>query len=383
MTDSHRQGSSDILSLRVINHEGESGSNQSLLQVSHKSLAVPVRDQRTKALIAINCYALGTAVSSIFFKRAMAKGCALLDFFLFRNISMLLVSTMWILVQGLSPFGKDFPTDWKWILLARCFTSQMGFFLFNLCLALIPMTYVIIIFQTSGFWASLLARVLFKEPMSSVETLGLFICFACVVVITLAGTQDAPRGDDEEVQKKDTISRAAEIFGFVIMIITSWVYAFNCILNRALKQVNAAVIIFYSGCFGFTVAACILLVEHFLSDRTGGIRVFHYDRSQYMLLVGAMLFDTMANFGATIAFQADSAGFIALVSYVCIVYGFLADLLLFEEKFSAIELLALTVMMSTILGISINKIRQRNLEKAKEDLKAQNASISAKAIDLN
>ena len=118
----------------------------------------------------------------------MAKGCALLDFFLFRNISMLLVSTMWILVQGLSPFGKDFPTDWKWILLARCFTSQMGFFLFNLCLALIPMTYVIIIFQTSGFWASLLARVLFKEPMSSVETLGLFICFACVVVITLAGT---------------------------------------------------------------------------------------------------------------------------------------------------------------------------------------------------
>lgn len=55
-----------------------------------------------------------------------------------------------------------------------------------------------------------------------------------------------------------------------------------------------------------------------------------------------------------------------MVSYVSIVYGFLADLILFGEKFGAIELIALTVMMSTILGISVQKIRQKALEDTKD-----------------
>ena len=57
-----------------------------------------------------------------------------------------------------------------------------------------------------------------------------------------------------------------------------------------------------------------------------------------------------------------------MVSYVSIVYGFLADLILFGEKFGAVELIALTVMMSTILGISIQKVREKKLEAMKEGL---------------
>jgi drug/metabolite transporter (DMT)-like permease len=57
-----------------------------------------------------------------------------------------------------------------------------------------------------------------------------------------------------------------------------------------------------------------------------------------------------------------------MVSYVSIVYGFLADLILFGEKFGAVELIALTVMMSTILGISIQKVREKKLEAIKEGL---------------
>lgn len=105
------------------------------------------------------------------------------------------------------------------------------------------------------------------------------------------------------VQKKDTLSRAVEIFGFVLMMINSWVYAFNCILNRALKSVNSSVIIFMSGCFGFMLTTCIILVEHVLiSGLTRGIRAFNYNKTQYGLLVGAVLFDTMATTGATVAF---------------------------------------------------------------------------------
>jgi len=66
-----------------------------------------------------------------------------------------------------------------------------------------------------------------------------------------------------------------------------------------------------------------------------------------------------------------------MVSYVSIVYGFLADLILFGEKFGAVELIALTVMMSTILGISIQKVREKKLEAIKEGLKEENKTSQA------
>ena len=66
-----------------------------------------------------------------------------------------------------------------------------------------------------------------------------------------------------------------------------------------------------------------------------------------------------------------------MVSYVSIVYGFLADLILFGEKFGAVELIALTVMMSTILGISIQKVREKKLEAIKEGLKEENKTNQA------
>jgi len=139
--------------------------------------------------------------------------------------------------------------------------------------------------------------------MTPLDIMGLVVCFSCVVAITLAGTKDeSPTG--EAIQEKDKVSRAGEIFGFVLMIVNSWVYAFNCILNRGLKQVPWSIIIFTSGVFGFILGSGILLVEHFFfrPDHTGGLRIFNYDTTQYMYLIGAMFCDTMATSGATVAF---------------------------------------------------------------------------------
>jgi len=61
-------------------------------QDNHQEVKPVKKDQPGLALFAINCYALGTAAASIFFKRAMANGASLLDFFLCRNISMLIVA---------------------------------------------------------------------------------------------------------------------------------------------------------------------------------------------------------------------------------------------------------------------------------------------------
>lgn len=144
---------------------------------------------------------------------------------------------------------------------------------------------------------------MFGEPMTPLDIMGLVICFACVVTITLAGTKDIS-ATGFAIQEKDKVSRAGEVFGFVLMIINSWVYAFNCILNRGLKTVPWPIIIFTSGVFGFCLGSFILIVEHvfFSPGHTGGLRFFNYNSTQYMYLIGAMFCDTLATSGATIAF---------------------------------------------------------------------------------
>ena len=82
-----------------------------------------------------------------------------------------------------------------------------------------------------------------------------------------------------------------------------------------------------------------------------------------MLLIGAMLFDSLACNAQTIAFQSDSSGFVSLISYLGIIYGFVADLLIFNESFSAIELIAASTMFIVIVGISVYKVRENYLKK--------------------
>ena len=56
------------------------------------------------------------------------------------------------------------------------------------------MTYVVIIFMTSGFWVSLLAHTFFKEPVHLLEIVGLVVCFISVVIITLNSSKNNASG---------------------------------------------------------------------------------------------------------------------------------------------------------------------------------------------
>ena len=46
-----------------------------------------------------------------------------------------------------------------------------------------PLSLVMVCWQTSPFWISIIARVWLKEPIMILELIGMFICFAMVGVI--------------------------------------------------------------------------------------------------------------------------------------------------------------------------------------------------------
>ena len=94
----------------------------------------------------MNLFSIGAVGNSILFKMAAEQGAQVIDFQVFRNLSILLFSVIELSCTKQNPF-TEFPwSDKKHTLLWRCITGQLAFFLFNFCLSLIPLTYQLIIF---------------------------------------------------------------------------------------------------------------------------------------------------------------------------------------------------------------------------------------------
>lgn len=125
------------------------------------------------------------------------------------------------------------------------------------------MTFVIIIIQTSGLWTSLLARCFFKEPLIWIELVGMLICFISVVTISMNGAKNYTEDSVSKDQSlTNVVSENMQILGFILISINSWVYAVNCVLNRALRDVNSAVVLFWHGLGGALIAILVILLEY-------------------------------------------------------------------------------------------------------------------------
>ena len=73
-------------------------------------------------------------------------------------------------------------------------------------------------------------------------------------------------------------------------------------------------------------------------------------------MICAALFDTMTIYSSIVAFQADSSGFVALISYLSVVYSFVADKVIFKEQFNAIEIAAALSIFIVTISIGTYKL---------------------------
>ena len=58
----------------------------------------------------------------------------------------------------------------------------------------------------------------------------------------------------------------------------------------------------------------------------------------------------------TIAMQNERSGFITLVGYINLVYGFLGDVFIFEEQLRLIELLGIVIVLLMNIAVIYRKI---------------------------
>ena len=152
----------------------------------------------------------------------------------------------------------NFPSNAKTVLLFRCISGQIAFFCFNMSLQFVPITITNIIFKTGSFWISILAFFFLNERISCVEIVGILLCFAGMVTITLSTSQtnqiDIITPTEPEIITEDNTTSNTMIVGAILALGAAWGYASCSILNRKLKATPAAIVMLCHGLFGLLLA---------------------------------------------------------------------------------------------------------------------------------
>ena len=137
--------------------------------------------------------------------------------------------------------------------------------------------------------------------MIPLEIVAMLICFACMVLITVHGSKSAE--DSGNKVDESTHTSKELILGYSIMFVTSWVYASNCIMNRALKGINSGVIMFWHGILGVILAVIATLIAYFAGfTSSDGFTLFNYTAEVYGLMIGGAIVDTITVNSMTISF---------------------------------------------------------------------------------
>ena len=110
----------------------------------------------------------------------------------FRNATILTLVLVVLYLQARDPVqaGRVMRPKEKKILLIRAVLGYLVTLLINACLTMIPFSLLVILFQTSPFWTSVLSYFINGEPIYRIEILGMVLCFIAVIIITMSEEDD-------------------------------------------------------------------------------------------------------------------------------------------------------------------------------------------------
>ena len=130
-----------------------------------------------------------------------------------------------------------------------------------------------------------------------------------------------------------------------------------CIVtSRSLKATPTPVVIFYHTIGGMIFAGAYILIEMWVANIPSRF-LDYYTRRQYGIAMGAAAFDSGALLSVTFAFQSATVTFVSMLSYLNVVYAFITDLVVWQEKFSVLELFCTLIILVTAVSVAVYKFK--------------------------
>ena len=134
--------------------------------------------------------------------------------------------------------------------------------------------------------------------------------------------------------------------------------AFSATLNRSLKTIPTPIIIFYHACGGILIALTAMSIKAIATDDEGS-KFDDYSRNMLLIALGASFMDSVALFCFTLSYQLDSSGFVAIMTYMRIVYAFMVDTIIYHQAYKVGQLIASFVIVFVAVGIAYYKLREK------------------------
>ena len=154
----------------------------------------------------------------------------------------------------------------------------------------------------------------------------------------------------------DVVDSSDNLLGLGLALIAGFVYPFCALTSRMLKEVPTPVVVVYHTVGGLVLTSLFIIFDAWLSS-SGGFRFAGYSAKQYGICLAASLFDTVGLICFTVAYQADKSGFVALISFMNIVYAYICDQIFFDERLNAIEFTAALSILLIAIGVAVYKLR--------------------------
>lgn len=227
------------------------------------------------------------------------------------------------------------------------FFGLCNFFLFSWNLRLLPLMVMSLIGNLAPFWASILGHFINKENMLGVEIVAMAFCFLCIVGITLGKDSDSgPEAITGNVYNHMGI-------GIVLAFCVSWFRASQCVTNRIIKDVHFSLIMFWYNAWGAIFPFIGLMISKFFA--AGPFTFYNYSSTAFMWLILGSLCDFTTCMAVFIAFQNDSSGFVSLLAYASVFWAFISDALIFQQKYTFLQISCALLILGTCWGIALYK----------------------------
>ena len=331
------------------------------------------QNAQTKAVVMMNVYCLANTAQSCIWKMMTENNTAdLMEYTLFRSLTIMALAGFVLWWQNRNPYedGIALDEETRKIMLWRAILGYCTTLFINASLQMISFSLLVIIYQTAPFWMTYLSYRINGEPIYKLEALAMVLCFIGVFFIV---SSEEPKqnelllGNTERVdsERLEQIANSQNLLlkvgGIVLTFAASWMSAGVGVFNRSLKHVPFSVVLFYGAFFGVAVTFLYLFVAVLLFNRPLYFLDFApIDNSFLFMATG---FGAIGIMSQTIAYQSGNSGFVALFSFLNVIYALVADLFIFQEPINKTQVIASLAIVGICLGIGLEKIRLSNLKK--------------------
>ena len=118
----------------------------------------------------------------------------------------------------------------------------MSFLIFTFNLQLIPITLIIIFFQTNPLWSAILGYLINGEKVSSIELFAMLLSFAGVIFIAVARSTNETEQESQVPLAPESSSiltgSSAVYLGVILTLCHAWLFSGVGVISRRLQRVH-------------------------------------------------------------------------------------------------------------------------------------------------